>query len=163
MRAAREVLSISTTLSSLTVLSVIAARYLLPTAGSTPPTTELPPPNGTSAAFADAAQSMTAATSFSLRGNATASGACGILRSNTRTASGKDFPSACTSRVEGSLTQMAARLFGGRALAFAGALALVAPAPELQTPSGHVTPRLTRASLSRSYAMAGRETGILTP
>jgi hypothetical protein len=69
MRAAREVLSTSSTRPSSRRSTVTAA--LCRTAsriGSTPPTTLDPPPNGVTLACAPPAQSSTAATSASVRG-----------------------------------------------------------------------------------------------
>src|SRR5271165_4193925 len=80
MRAARLVASTSSTRSRRRRSRLTAPAYPSPTAGSTPPTTEEPPPKGMTATFAPLAQSSTAASSASLAGRATRSGVGEVAR-----------------------------------------------------------------------------------
>ena len=65
-----------------------------PRVGSRPPTTEVPPPKGTTAMLRSAQNRNTAATSSSLPGSSTASGASWTPKSRRRSRSSVDLPPA---------------------------------------------------------------------
>lgn len=91
-RAARLVASISSTWSIDVRSRLTTPVYRSPTRGSTPPTTEEPPPKGMTAMFASWHQSSTSTTWPSDVGRTTRSGTWGSLPRSARTTSRKACP-----------------------------------------------------------------------
>src|SRR3954466_1440283 len=128
---------------------VIAPSKRSGTRGSTPPTTLVPPPYGTTAALAAPAHSSTSSISRSSRGRGTRSGTGPKRPRSPRTVSRYDWPRAWLARMASSSVQTPRRC-GGDASRAAGSSTVSNGAGS----SGSVWPKPSRATSPGAAARA---------